>query len=175
MITPSGTHRTGDESIPRDGIVTGLLGAGTVALFYLAVDAARGQPLITPSVLGQAFLMHQPVTLTAADPAAVFVYTVFHIVAFVAFGFILAVLARASEASSLARYAVVQLMVAFVIFFYGVVSIGSELVRGMFSFSSVLAANALAGVVMTAWLWRHHPRLRFLVAQTPLGATDGRT
>jgi hypothetical protein len=175
MIDPSGTRAAGDESIPRDGIITGLLGAAIVALFYLAVDATRGRPLMTPSVLGQAFILHQPVTLSTPDPAAVLAYTFFHVVAFVAFGFLLAVLTRASEASSLARYAMVQLMVAFVIFFYGVVSIGSEVVRGMLPFIGVLVANGLAGVVMLGWLWRHHPRLRILVAQTPLGASDGRS
>ena len=173
MIESSGARRTGDESIFRDGMVTGLLGAGVVALFYLAIDAARGHPLMTPSVLGQAFILHRPVTPLAPDAMAVLAYTIVHLVAFVAFGFLLAVLVRASEASSLARYAVVQLLVAFVLFFYGVVSIGSELVRGMLPSASVLAANALAGAVMTSWLWRHHPRLRLLILRTPLGASDG--
>lgn len=166
---------TGDESIARDGIITGLLGAAIVALFYLAVDAARGHPLMTPSVLGQALILHETPSLAAGpDPAAVLAYTFFHVVAFVAFGFLLAVLVRASEVSSLARYAVFQVLVTFVIFFYGIVSIGSELVRGMLPFVSVLVANALAGAVMTGWLWRHHPRLRDLIAVTPLGNTDGR-
>lgn len=174
MIEPMGFHRIGDESIPRDGLITGLLGAGIVALFYLVVDLIRGQALMTPSVLGDAFLLHRPVTLTAPDTTAVIAYTIFHVVAFVAFGFLLAVLVRASEVSSLARYAVLQLLVAFVVFFYGVVSIGSEIVRGMLPFVSVLLANALAGAVMAAWLWRHHPRLRILIAQTPLGTSDER-
>ncbi len=172
MIESFGSRPTGEESIPRDGIITGLLGAGIVALFYLAVDATRGHPLMTPSVLGQAFILHRPVTLTAPDTVAVLAYTIFHVIAFVAFGFLLAVLTRASEASSLARYAVVQLLVAFVVFFYGVVSIGSEIVRGMLPFVSVLVANALAGAAMTGWLWRRHPRLRILISQTPLGASD---
>jgi hypothetical protein len=161
-------------SIPREGIITGLLGAGVVALFYLFVDVGRGHPLMTPSVLGQAFILHRPVTAGAADPAAVIIYTFFHLVAFVAFGFLLAVLARASEASSLARYAVFQLLVVFVVFFYGVVSIGSEIVRGVLPFVSVLLANALAGAVMAGWLWRHHPQLRIRIAETPLGTSDGR-
>ena len=174
MSNPAGSRPVRAESIPRDGIITGLLGAGVVALFYLAVDATRGHPLMTPSVLGQAFVLHQPVTLTSPDTTAVIAYTIFHVLAFVVFGFVLAALVRASEASNLARYAMVQVLVAFMVLFYGVVSIGSEIVRGMLPFASVLIANALAGAVMGGWLWRHHPQLRLLFAQTTLGTSDGR-
>ncbi len=98
-------------------------------------------------------------------------YTFVHIAAFVIFGLVLARFARAAETSGLARYAVVQLLVAFMVFFYGVVSIGSESVRGMLPFLGILSANALAGVVMLGWLWRHHPRLQIAFAHAPLGAT----
>jgi len=161
-----------DAAMRREGILTGLFGAGVVALFYLIVDVARGRALITPSVLGQAFILHTPVTPTAVDASAVLAYTAFHIVAFIAFGLLLAALVRSSESSSLSRYAVVQVLVAFLVFFYGVVSVGSEVVRGMFSFISVLAANALAGAVMVTWLWRHHPALRSAVTRVPLGANN---
>ena len=161
-----------DAALRREGIITGLLGAAVVALFYLVLDLARGQALVTPSVLGQAFILHQPVALTGADPTAVIVYTAFHVVAFIAFGLLLAALARTSETSSLARYAMVQVLVAFMVFFYGLLWVGSEIVRGMFSFPGVLAANALAGIVMVTWLWRHHPALRLAFQRTPLGADD---
>lgn len=174
MVDSFPPRAAGEASIPRDGLIIGLLGAGVVALFYLAIDAARGHPLMTPSVLGQAFILHRPVTPASPELAAVLAYTFFHVVAFVAFGFLLAVLARAAERSSLARYAVFQVLVVFVVFFYGVVWVGSELVRGVLPFLSVLFANLIAGSVMTGWLWRHHPQLRILVAQTPLGNTDGR-
>lgn len=161
-----------DAALRREGIITGLLGAAVVALFYLIIDVLRGRALITPSVLGQAFILHTPVTPTSADLMAVVAYTAFHIGAFVAFGLLLTALARASESSSLARYAVLQVMVAFVVLFYGVLWIGSEVVRGMFSFVGVLAANALAGAAMVAWLWRHHPALRAAMTRTPLGANN---
>ncbi len=45
-------RRTGTRG---EGIVTGLLGAAVVALYYLLIDFVRGQPLMTPSVLGDAF------------------------------------------------------------------------------------------------------------------------
>jgi len=175
MPEPQGSHPRRDSVLIREGIVTGLLGATVVALFYLLADLLRSQPFMTPSLLGQAFILHRDISLQSPDVTAVVVYTIFHYIAFMGFGILLSVLARASELSSLARYAVVQVMVAFMVFFYGVVSLGSEIVRGMFPFVGILAANALAGAVMVTWLWRHHPGLRIAVARTPLGATDART
>src|ERR1700712_5107928 len=138
MSLPTSPSRPHDRVLFREGVTTGLLGAAVVALFYLAVDAGRGVPLMTPSVLGDAFLLHRPVEAGTPDMTAVLVYTLFHVVAFVAFGLMLAVLARASELSSLARYAVVQVLVAFMVFFYGVVSVGSEVVRGALPFVGTL-------------------------------------
>lgn len=172
MTEPFISRPSREAALRREGIITGMLGAAVVALFYLPIDLVRGQALVTPSVLGQAFILHTPVTPTTVDLAAVLVYTVFHLGAFMAFGLLLAALARASESSSLARYAFVQIMVAFVVFFYGALWIGSEVVRGMFPFIGVLAANTLAGAVMVTWLWRHHPVLRIEMARIPLGANN---
>lgn len=174
MTEPFITRPPRDAAMRREGIITGLLGGAVVATFYLIIDIFRHQPLITPSVLGQGFILHVPVTPEAVDIGAVAAYTVFHFGAFVAFGLLLAALVRSSETSSLARYAVLQVLVAFVVFFYGLLWVGSEVVRGMFSFIGVLAANALAGVVMVTWLWRHHPALRAAMSRTPLGANDAR-
>ncbi|HEY4320579.1 MAG TPA: hypothetical protein VGM77_05305 [Gemmatimonadales bacterium] len=163
-----------DAGLWREGVITGVLGAVVVALFYLCIDAGRGHPLLTPSTLGQALLLHVPVTQTV-DSGAVIAYTIFHFVAFIAFAMVLTALTRAAETSNLARYAEFQLLVVFAIFFYGVVSVGSEVVRGMLPFEGVLAANVLAGAVMIMWLWRHHPRLRSAAAHTELGATNKRS
>lgn len=175
MTEPFISRPRRDAEMRHEGIVTGMLGAAVVAAFYLLIDIIRGQPLITPSVLGQAFILHTAVTPGAVDIGAVVAYTVFHVGAFMAFGLLLAALVRASESSGLARYAVLQIMVVFVVFFYGLLWIGSEVVRGMFSFIGVLAANTLAGGVMVTWLWRHHPALRAAITRNPLGAhTDAR-
>lgn len=175
MSAPHEANRWQESGLLREGVVTGLLGAAVVALFYLVVDIGRGHAFMTPSVLGDAFVLHRPVEIGIPDGTAVLVYTVLHVVAFVAFGLVLAVLARAAELSSLARYAVVQVLVAFVVFFYGIVSVGSEIVRGLLPVVGILVANGLAGVVMVLWLWRHHPKLRMAFARTPLGAADGRS
>jgi len=155
----------------QEGILTGMLGAGIVAVFYLVIDLARGRPLMTPSVLGQAFLLRQEPLEQTIVPAAVLAYTGFHIIAFVLFGLLLTAVVRMAERSSVARYALVQLFIVFELFFYGLLLIGSATTRGMFPLWGVLTANTLAAIAMGAWQWRHHPMLRLISRGTPLGAT----
>ena len=42
------------SSVYGEGIVAGLLGAATVALWFLVIDTINGHPLYTPTVLGTA-------------------------------------------------------------------------------------------------------------------------
>jgi hypothetical protein len=156
----------------QEGIFTGLLGAGVVAIFYFALDLSHGLPLLTPSVLGQTYILREPPTATLVNPAAVLAYTAVHLAAFFGFGVLLAYLVRAAERTSLARYAVVQLFIVFELLFYGVLQVGSETTRGMFTLWGVLAANSLAVLAMGVWQWRHHPMLRLASRATPLGATN---
>lgn len=159
---------------PREGVVTGLIGAAIVAIFYLVFDlVVRGQALLTPSILGQVLVLRESTPIVDAPVmSAVAIYTVAHLIAFTAFGLFLTGMVRRSESSTLARYGVVQLLVAFVVFFYGVLSVASEITRGMFPLWSVLAANFLAAGAMGYYLWRRHPLLRHEMERTPLGAAD---
>lgn len=173
MVSSASATMMDDAAARREGVITGLLGAAVVAVFYLAVDVARGRPLMTPTVLGEVFVMRQadPIA-TAPDFLALALYTIVHIIAFVAFGLFLTALARRAEQSGLMRYAIVQLLVVFELFFYGLVQIGAETAAGMFPLWSVLAANTLAAFVMCTWLWRRHPAIGRAFARQPLGAAD---
>lgn len=157
----------------REGIITGLIGASVVALFYLGVDLIRGLPLLTPSVLGETFVLRRPDAVTNdVNVTAAALYTVVHLIAFSAFGLLVAGLARRGETSSIARYAVFPVFLAFEVFFLGVLAIGSEATRGVLPIGSILAANALAALAMSWYAWRTHPRLREAAMATPLGATS---
>ncbi len=172
MTTSRNRANPRNSSAMQEGIFTGLLGAAGVALFYFLLDLISGHPLKTPSVLGQTFLLHEAPTVSVISPAAVIAYTAAHLVAFMLFGVLLAILVRAAERTSLARYAVVQLFIVFELFFYGMLLVGSASTREMFPLWSVLVANSLAALVMGLWQWRHHPMLRLASYATPLGATN---
>src|SRR4030095_5501719 len=73
-------------SVLREGVTAGILGAVAVAVWFLAVDWIQGEPLRTPIVLGTS-LLRQP-----SPGAAVLLYTIVHVLAFVAFGLLAALL-----------------------------------------------------------------------------------
>jgi len=156
----------------REGMIAGLLGASVVAVFYLLFDVGvRGEAMITPSVLGEVLLMRRPdPSLSAVNGTAVGLYTLVHGVAFILFGMLLTALAHRSEHSDLARYAVVQVFIVFLVFFYGLLAVASSTTRGVFPFWSVLAANLLAAATMGTYLWKAHPRIRAAILRNPLGA-----
>ena len=55
--TPTFTDRersTDFSRISTEGIVAGLIGAATVAVWFFILDAIQGRPLYTPTVLGTA-------------------------------------------------------------------------------------------------------------------------
>ncbi|MEO8480060.1 MAG: hypothetical protein ABI542_10565 [Gemmatimonadota bacterium] len=172
---------TDHESPPRpasplEGVIVGMIGAAVVALFFLGADLMRGTPLLTPSILGEVFVLRRPEAVTnSVDMSAVVAYTVAHVMVFVAFGLVLAGLSRRSEVSSLARYGMIAVFVAFELFFYGLLAIASETTRGMFPTWSVLVANLLAAAAMVVYLWRAHPALRRVAGRAPLGAPDRAT
>lgn len=155
----------------REGVAVGLVGAAVVAVFYLVFDiVVRGQALWTPTVLGEVLVLQRPSpALTGVDMTAVALYSVVHIVAFVLFGVFLTMLAARSERSAVARYATIQLLIVFELFFYGMLAVGYAQARGAFPFWSILAANTLAALAMSTWLWRRHPAVR-AGWREPLGA-----
>jgi hypothetical protein len=164
---------TEERTAVREGIVTGMIGAAVVALFFLGVDLIRGVPGLTPSVLGEVFVLRRPSAVTTSvDMTAAALYTAVHFVAFAGFGLLLAALARGSETSSLVRYAVFPVFLAFIIFFQGVLAVADETTRGLFPMWSVLTANLLAAAAMAWYLWRRHPRLRSVYRSVPLGAPE---
>ena len=74
-----------------DGVTAGIVGAITVAGWFLMLDVARGQAFATPALLG-ATLMHGAVDpqLVNATWTLVVEYSVIHVAAFVAFGLVAA-------------------------------------------------------------------------------------
>ena len=75
--------------VGREGIVAGLVGAATVAVWFLLFDAVQGTPLKTPAVLGQvigAIIRFQTISEVQSVAVAltpVLGYTILHGLAFV--------------------------------------------------------------------------------------------
>jgi hypothetical protein len=147
-------------SVLREGVVAGAVGAAVVALWFLALDLARGTPFLTPALLGAAVFdgVTEPSAVTvAAGP--VLGYTVLHVLAFVAFGIVAASLLVAAEQDPPAFIAFVALFAAFEAFFFAVLGAFGRSLLGALVWWAIFTGNLLAAVGMLWCLLRAHPRL----------------
>jgi hypothetical protein len=78
----------------QEGIIAGILGAVTVAVWFLAVDLVHGRPFYTPTVLGTALFGRGvwPPTLETLPPSLdmVAMFTWVHLLAFAVIGVVVA-------------------------------------------------------------------------------------
>ncbi len=158
----------------REGVVTGLIGAATLALWFLAVDAVHGRPLFTPAALGSVLLAGAGAPAAVSiSPGPVLAYTLLHVTAFVLLGLLSAAIASRIERFPPLAFAFVMLFVVywtFVVFL--TTMLGTWLLREL-AWWSVFAGNLLAALAMGGWLWRAHPRIREGLTHDALWETDG--
>jgi hypothetical protein len=166
--SPLGLAAVARYPLLGQGLATGLLGAGAVALWFFVVDILTGIPFSTPAALGSAVFLGadtpQDVQLNVGLIAA---YSVLHLAAFsvVGVGFTWAAdrIERAPGLWLLALMALIVLEALFV----AVVGIVSEWVLGVLGWVQVGIGNLLAVAAMGTWLWRTRPRLREQLAREP--------
>lgn len=160
------------QHILMEGIVSGLIGAGVVAVWFLIFDVVSGQPFFTPNALGAAlFLGVTDLDAVSIHMGAVVGYSALHLGAFAVMGVVAsAVLTQAEEAPPLLLGAVL-LFVGFEAAFMGFIAIGAEFLLGPLAWTSIAFANVLAAGGMGYYLWRKHPKLRAAFAANPLDRT----
>lgn len=158
--------------IIAEGFVTGLIGAGGVALWFLIVDTVNGQPFFTPALLGSAVFegLRDPGAVIVSFPTVI-MYTMLHVVAFLVIGTLAAwLVAQAERFPSM----VWPLLVLFVVFEFGFYIIVATLLTPLLAalaWVNVAIGNLLAAAGMGFFLWRAHPRLRQELARHSLGTT----
>ena len=157
----------------REGFVAGLIGAGCVALWFLIVDTAAGQPLYTPAMLGSAVFwgLRDPTAVRVAFPAVIG-YTLLHLVAFGCVGVVAAALAALVDRSPPTLFLVFVLFAAFEVGFYILVALLAQPLLGGLAWTNVAISNLLAAGAMGFYLYRAHPHIREALALHPLGETD---
>lgn len=162
----------GQNKLFREGAMAGLVGAGTIALWFLVIDLARGQPLFTPGALGSAlFLGSSTPTSVIVSFATVVGYSILHLGAFFALGFVAATIAGYAEDTPPLILGVVMLFVAFEAFFMGLMAVSAEFLLSSLAWWAIVMGNVLATVTMGSYLWVKHPKLRLALAANPLDKT----
>jgi hypothetical protein len=143
-----------------EGLVTGLIGAGGVALWFLLVDTVAGRPLYTPAVLGSA------ATFGLTDPALVVIniqsvgaYTVFHVLAFFAVGVVASALAHEAERSLHVLWLIVEFFLIFEFAFYAAVGLIFAPLLAELAWINVAVGNLIAAAGMGYYLWHAHPAI----------------
>lgn len=148
----------------QEGIVAGLIGAATVALWFLVVDIARGHPFYTPTVLGTALFGRGAglgsVESLPVSAEMVLMFTWVHGLVFAAIGGLASRLLGMAERNPNIGFGVLLLFVFFEFGFTVTAMLFAAPVLRALTGPAVLVANLLAAAVMGGYFWLRHPALR---------------
>lgn len=149
------------STIVRDGVVAGILGATAVAVWFLGVDTAYGQPFATPRALGQGLLRVFGPPGSEGTVVFVVAYTIFHYLAFIGVGLLTSVIVHWARRQPAVLAGAMMLFVAIEIGFYGLsTALRESPSLGLRGGWLVATGNLLAAAVMGAYIWRAHPELK---------------
>lgn len=162
-----------EHSITREGTVAGVLGGALVALWYLVFDIAKGQPLRTPTVLGEmVFSGDFAPPVRPIVPEAVAGMTAVHFLVFALAGMALTYLVHLSARNPAWRMGVwIGLVIGFGLFggiTYMVTTASGHELPGW----SVFGGSLVGFAGMALYLWRRHPRLEQTFRETPMGSEE---
>jgi hypothetical protein len=159
-----GTQASDLTKVYQEGIVAGMLGAATVALWHLILDTVNGHPLYTPTVMGTALFrgglgLESPHTLQVSFEMVV-VATWVHFLVFALIGGAASRLLAVAEQRPNVGFGVILLFVVFECgFLVATMAVAQPMLHAL-AWSAVLVGNLLAAVVMAVYFWRRHPHLK---------------
>ncbi|MFQ5688912.1 MAG: hypothetical protein ACE5HQ_01395 [Gemmatimonadota bacterium] len=157
------THRT-----MRQGLISGLVGATIVALWFLVVDSIAREPLFTPAALGSILFAGGRPGPDGVGLGPILGYTLVHFAAFGLFGVILAGITDQIERFPPLVFGLLILFVAFEVFFVAMVAVLGSWVLEEIAWWSVMVGNLLAALGMGAYMWKAHPALRGRLQESTL-------
>ena len=147
----------------QEGLVAGLVGAATIAVWFLILDSLSGRPLYTPTVLGSALFRRgaaTPLSEVLPDLEMVLMFTWVHGLVFVVIGGIVARLLALAERNSSLGFGILMLFVFFECGFVVAAMFFAEPILHALAWPAVLVANMLATAAMGGYFWVRHPTLR---------------
>jgi len=147
----------------QEGLVAGLVGAATIAVWFLILDSLSGRPLYTPTVLGTALFRRggtTPLSEILPNLEMVLMFTWVHGLVFVAIGGIVARLLALAERQPNVGFGILMLFVFFEFGFIVAAMFFAEPILHALAWPAVLVANILAAAAMGGYFWLRHPNLR---------------
>lgn len=171
MVTGSSSVRASENHVQAvevskvyvEGIIAGLIGAATIAIWFLILDVLDGRPLHTPTVLGTA-LFRQSAGLDAPGDLdvsleMVLMYTWVHALIFCIIGGVASKLIALAERDSNLGFGILLFFVFFEFAFIVVALVFVEPVLHTLAWPAILVGNLLAAAMMGAYFRRHHADL----------------
>jgi len=146
--------------VAREGIITGLIGAVIVAVWFLISDVIAGHPFHTPALLGAIIFngMSQPSSF-AVTTALVLGYTGLHFFAFIMFGIAASITMYASEREPLLALGVVILFLWFELCFAGFLTFLDQAAVQQLGWWNIAGGNIVALAAIIGWYEHRHPRV----------------
>ncbi|HUO05225.1 MAG TPA: hypothetical protein VMU16_08515 [Candidatus Binataceae bacterium] len=143
-----------------DGAVAGIIGAVTVAAWFLIFDIIRGHALETPALLAAAILhgAHGGIGANGVTTLAL-EYSVLHFTAFVAVGIAGGILLEAAEAEHHLVFSLAIFFAGFEAFFFAVAALLGPDVMTALTWWGIIVGNLLATGAMLAYFLGRHPIL----------------
>lgn len=167
-----------DQSKSRvvfDGAVAGLLGALVIAAWFLFFDAARGEPMATPSLLASAIIRELQLSPTGQNQwVLVGWYTVFHFVVLALIGVAVALMLDAAKGDVMLFGSVLIFVAAFQIFFITFVMLLGPGATAALPWWKIIIGNLMAtATVLLYFLWRRPALARNLLGPWLAVAWEG--
>jgi len=159
--------------VVREGVVAGMIGAVIVALWFLAYDAAIGQPFRTPALLGAIVFngMHQPADF-AVTLGLVLGYTALHFFAFIMFGIASSILMAASEYEPVLAFGELILFIWFELCFAAFVTFLDGQALEEIGWWRIIIGNVVALAAIIAYYEHRHPRITRRIIDRWTGLRD---
>ncbi len=146
------------NTIVREGVSAGLIGATAIAIWFAILDAISGSLLATPIMLGASLATVFQGVGAPSNPAAFLLYTVFHYALFIGIGLLFAWVVTKAEKAPSALIGFIGLFVAFQVGWVGWTSVLAQRF-GEIAWYQVFIANVIASASMGYYMYRQHPAL----------------
>jgi len=143
----------------REGVISGVIGATAIVVWFLVVDTFAGHPLYTPQILGQGLANVLGKTMMDSPTAQIIGYTIFHYALFVLVGIVLTVVIHQAHRTPGILAGLLLVVVAFELGFYMLTALFTQGPLGKLAWYQIFIANLLAAGSMFWYLWKNHPKL----------------
>lgn len=161
---PVAAHPHRDTSrVHIEGVVAGMIGGTTVAIWFLILDVMARRPLYTPAVLGSELFRLgigiYPQESWESIIAPALLYTCVHFLIFAAIGAVVARLLAFAELNPNAGFGVLLLTVLLEFGFVAAAFVFAQPVLHALAWPAIFVGNLLAAISMAAYFRQRHPAL----------------